>query len=318
MVFYIVMDGVLVLNKAEKVTSHDMVYFLRRLTGERKIGHTGTLDPMATGVLPMLLGNATRLSELLSAHDKRYFAKIKFGISTDTLDTTGKVIKSDARVPDYDEISAVLGNFMGEISQIPPMYSAVKINGKKLYEYARQNKEENVEGLIEPRRVSIYSLALSRTGGSDEFGLEISCSKGTYIRTLCADIGEILGTYAVMSGLIRTASGFFGIDESYTAERLQEEKEKSGISAVEKCIMPTVSVVRRLADSEIRFDTFFSKLAKNGAKIELRKICPLWQGFESGQNALMYDESGTLFALGKTSADENGLMCVQPVFFIKV
>lgn len=182
-------NGVIIVNKPKNFTSQDVVSKVKKVLNEKKAGHTGTLDPMATGVLPILVGNATKLSKYLIEHNKTYVAKIKLGQKTDTGDVEGTVIE-EKPVTDIslDKVEKVLNSFIGKQKQIPPIYSAIKINGKKLYEYARNG--ENVE--IPEREIEIYSIKLLQLNEEIEF--EVSCSKGTYIRTLCEDIAKALGT----------------------------------------------------------------------------------------------------------------------------
>lgn len=182
-------NGVIIVNKPKNFTSQDVVSKVKKILNEKKAGHTGTLDPMATGVLPILVGNATKLSKYLIEHNKTYVAKIKLGQKTNTGDVEGTVIE-EKPVTDIslDKVEKVLNSFIGKQKQIPPIYSAIKINGKKLYEYARNG--ENVE--IPEREIEIYSIKLLQLNEEIEF--EVSCSKGTYIRTLCEDIAKALGT----------------------------------------------------------------------------------------------------------------------------
>lgn len=187
------MDGILIVNKPKGFTSQDVVSKVKKVLNEKKAGHTGTLDPMATGVLPILLGNSTKLSKYLIEHDKIYVAKIQLGQKTDTGDVEGKVIDKKA-IPEIsvEKVKNVLENFLGKGQQIPPMYSAIKINGKKLYEYARNG--EKVE--VPPRDIEIYDIKLLEMKNT-EIEFEVSCSKGTYIRILCEDIAERLGTVRI-------------------------------------------------------------------------------------------------------------------------
>ncbi len=215
-------DGILVLNKPQNWTSHDCVAVCRRilrLKGVKKIGHGGTLDPMATGVLPIFIGKATRLMEYTDLDDKTYVCTVKFGLVTDTQDIWGKVLEE--RDTDYlteKAIREALCAFHGEIEQTPPKYSAVRINGKKLYEYARKGQEVEVK----PRRVWIRSLTVQNVNMIEKTAtFEVTCSKGTYIRTICSDLGEALGCGAVMSALTRTASGVFTIEKGVDPEALK-------------------------------------------------------------------------------------------------
>lgn len=187
------MNGILIVNKPKNFTSQDVVSKVKKILNEKKAGHTGTLDPMATGVLPILLGNSTKLSKYLIEHNKVYVAKIKLGQKTDTGDVEGKVIE-EMPVPEISviKVEKILNSFLGKQKQIPPMYSAIKINGKKLYEYARNG--ETVE--VPARDIEIYSIKLLQLKDK-EIEFEVSCSKGTYIRTLCEDIAKGLGTVRI-------------------------------------------------------------------------------------------------------------------------
>lgn len=213
------MNGVIVLNKPQGKTSHDMVYFIRKLLGMRRVGHTGTLDPNATGVLPICVGNATKAADYIQNSNKKYTAELILGSRTDTLDCTGSVLESgDASAITREKLENQCAAFVGMIEQLPPMYSAVKVGGKKLYELAREGK--SVERKL--REVSIYSLKVAEYDMNRQRAiLEVECSKGTYIRTLCDDIGERLGCYAHMGELTRTYSGGFDIEKSYTPKQLE-------------------------------------------------------------------------------------------------
>ena len=196
------------------------------MTGQRRIGHSGTLDPMATGLLVVFLGRATRAVEFAEGHDKAYTALLRPGVVTDTLDTTGAVLATSPERPTRSELEAALGAFRGEIEQLPPMYSALKHNGKKLYEIARAGGEVERK----PRPVTIYRLEC--TGERDgDFVLEVECSKGTYIRTLCDDIGRALGCGACMSGLRRTRAGGFDVRDALTIEEIERR-------GAENCLLP--------------------------------------------------------------------------------
>lgn len=214
------MDGVLIINKPKGFTSHDTVNVLRKELGTKKIGHTGTLDPNATGVLPVLIGNATKISKYLIEHDKTYIVEMKLGERTDTLDIEGQVIeKRDVKKFKQEEIEKVLNSFIGKQMQTPPEYSAIKIHGKKAYEYAR--KGEKV--VIPPREIEIYKIKfLSYKDDIIEF--QVNCSKGTYIRTLCEDIASKLGTISYMKELKRTEVDLFKIQESITIEDIKKNQ----------------------------------------------------------------------------------------------
>ncbi len=219
------MTGIIPLFKGENITSFFAVNKLRRIVGEKKAGHTGTLDPNATGVLPVALGGATRFIELLPTHKKTYVATFKTGIVSDTLDIWGNVSVVSAKTVTYDEVVAVSKNFKGEIMQLPPMYSALKKDGVRLYELARQGKEVERE----PRKCNIYSLEI-KEAENGEFTMYCECSAGTYIRTLISDIGEALGTGAVMTSLMRTYACGVSAEACYTLEQLEELRQNDRLS----------------------------------------------------------------------------------------
>lgn len=215
------MNGILLVDKPADWTSHDVVAKLRGVLGERRMGHSGTLDPMATGLLVVFAGRATRAVSFSENHSKCYEARLRLGLTTDTQDTTGTVLETHSVTVGADELRAALGRFSGELSQLPPMYSALKVNGQKLCDLARQGK--TVER--KPRSVTIYELELLGQSAQDEFSLRVVCSKGTYIRTLCHDLGAALGCGGCMAALRRTMAAGFRIEEAVTLERAQEERE---------------------------------------------------------------------------------------------
>lgn len=215
------MNGILIINKHKGCTSHDIVYKVKKMLNE-KVGHTGTLDPMATGVLPLLIGKGTLCSKYLINHDKIYQVKLKLGQETDTLDSEGKVLVEE-QVSDNslikENIEKVLKSFIGKQEQIPPMYSAIKVNGKKLYEYARKGQEVK----IEPRKIEIYNMELINVDIiSKEIEFTVSCSKGTYIRSLCKDIALKLDTVGFMTELNRLQVGEFNISKTLRLQELEE------------------------------------------------------------------------------------------------
>ena len=214
-------NGIILVDKPADWTSHDVVAKLRGILHERRVGHSGTLDPMATGLLTVFVGRATRAVQFAETHNKHYVASLRCGYSTDTQDTSGRVTAQTGISPTEAELTDVLPEFTGEISQIPPMYSAIKVSGKKLYELAR--KGETVER--KPRTVNISELSLVGHDG-DDFVLSVSCSKGTYIRTLCNDIGERLGCLACMSALRRTNAGPFDVRDAHTLSEIAEDPER--------------------------------------------------------------------------------------------
>lgn len=284
-------DGILLLNKPVGITSHDAVNKMRRLFGTRAVGHTGTLDPMASGLLVILIGNATKASEYAMEHDKSYRAGLLLGITTDTEDTTGKVLSESGNIPSEDEVVTVSRRFVGDIMQTPPMYSALKVGGKKLCDLARDGV--TVERAARP--IHIYSLDIAR---SDErnYTLDVACSKGTYIRTLCADIGAALGCGGAMSSLVRTRCGGFSLDDAVTTEQLEE----IDIAARQALLRPTESLFRELPS--VRLSDFYARLARNGAEIYQRKINT---NFPVGTRLRISDRDG-FFALGEIRSYDEG------------
>lgn len=218
-------NGIIIINKPKGYTSHDVVAKVKKIMKVKKVGHTGTLDPNATGVLPLLLNQGTKLSKYLIEHDKEYEVTLKLGIKTDTLDGEGAIIKEEQ--VNFETISCqiekVLSSFIGKQKQIPPMYSAIKVNGKKLYEYARSG--QTVE--VKPREIEIYAITLQKLEKEkNEIKFKVSCSKGTYIRSLCEQIAEKLGTIGYMKELNRTKVGTFEIEKSITIEELEKKEIK--------------------------------------------------------------------------------------------
>ena len=218
------MNGILIIDKPKEYTSHDVCSKVKKIYGA-KVGHTGTLDPMATGVLPLLLGEGTKLSEYLTNHNKTYEAVLKLGVQTDTLDSEGQVI-ANQEVPetstDRKRVQQVLRECVGKQVQTPPMYSAIKVKGKKLYEYAREGKK--VE--IPQRTIEIYEMELLEINQQEkQIRFKVACSKGTYIRTLCETIAQKLGTIGYMKELKRTKVGEFSLNQAITIEELEKNKE---------------------------------------------------------------------------------------------
>ena len=252
------MDGIIIINKQEDYTSNDVVQIVKKIF-KQKAGHAGTLDPMATGVLPILVGKGTKCSKYLVNHDKTYTATLKLGIKTNTGDITGNIVKEEkVENLNHKYVSKILQRFIGKQKQIPPMYSAIKINGKKLYEYAREKKEVD----LEPRNIKIYSMELISIV-ENLITFEVSCSKGTYIRTLCEDIAKCLGTIGTMQKLNREKVGDFSIQNSVTLKELEENFENKTFLdkyfiSIEKLLKNSKEIV--LSSSE--FDLFI-----NGAKV---------------------------------------------------
>lgn len=257
-------NGVVVVNKPQNWTSHDCVAVVRRVIGVKRVGHTGTLDPMATGVLPVCVGTAARINEYLDYDTKTYDCVMKLGIITDTLDIWGEVLE-ERPVPDMDEavIADTIMGFTGEISQIPPKYSALKVAGKKLYEYARAGQE--VE--IKPRKINIKHISVNNIDlENKEISFTVECSKGTYIRSLCADIGEKLGCGACMSGLVRTKTGVFTLDDTVDIEAVKKMSREELVSKLFPTDYPLVQFGR------VELSANRAKDFVNGKKIPKRDL----------------------------------------------
>lgn len=221
------MNGIILVDKPQDWTSHDVVAKLRGVLHERRIGHSGTLDPLATGLLVAFVGRATRAVEFAEADSKEYLAGLRLGVSTDTQDITGNIVAESAALPDEAALREALGRFIGDIEQIPPMYSAIKIGGKKLYELARRG--ESVERA--PRKITVSAIDIAGRDG-DDYILNISCSKGTYVRTLCSDIGEALGCGACMSSLRRTRAGVFSVDDAHSLADIEAAVREGRLSDI--------------------------------------------------------------------------------------
>jgi len=287
-------SGVLIVHKHAGVTSHDIVGKVRRLFGTRKVGHTGTLDPMATGVLVVLIGRAAKACEYLAADSKRYRAVMRLGLTTDTEDTTGSVLSTSTALPQKAQIEAVLPQFRGKIQQIPPMYSALKVGGQKLVDLARRGQ------VIEraPREIEIFELNAIPTEAASDYILEVHCSGGTYIRTLCADIGSALGCGGVMAALERTETCGFSIRQAHTVAELEEMTLEERLSL----LIPTEQLFAPL--SAVKLPAFFEKLCRGGCEIYLHK---LGISLPIGTRVRLCTANGSFFALGEVGEYENGL-----------
>ena len=290
------MKGVININKEQGMTSHDVVARVRRILGTREVGHTGTLDPDATGVLPICVGKATRAAELLTAAKKGYRAQLRLGITTDTEDMSGNVLTKRSVTVSTEEIRDAALSFVGESEQIPPMYSAVKQNGKKLYELAREGKEVSRA----PRRITIYKMTIHSVSGN-RVDFSVLCSKGTYIRTLCADIGKQLGCGAAMESLVRTSSGdWFSLENAVTIKELEEAK-KSG--ALASFLMPLDALFS--AYPALYLDETSATRVKNGV--------PIYTNEPENVTYRVYDPDGNLLTLSVTQKNEEGRMCLQRI-----
>ncbi|HIR86114.1 MAG TPA: tRNA pseudouridine(55) synthase TruB [Candidatus Limivicinus faecipullorum] len=232
------MNGILLIDKAPDWTSNDVVVKLKGILHQRRIGHSGTLDPMATGILVVFVGRATRAVEFAEGHDKRYLASLRLGLVTDTQDTSGRVLEQHPVSATREELEAALKTFRGEQEQVPPMYSAIKHKGRPLYEIARKGGQVERKA----RKIKVYNISLAGEAGGD-YLLDISCSKGTYVRSLCHDLGQALGCGGCMSGLRRLEAGEFRVEDAYTLAQVQEYADNG---RAEELLLPVDSLFYRL------------------------------------------------------------------------
>jgi tRNA pseudouridine55 synthase len=289
-------SGVLIVNKHAGVTSHRIISACRKLYDTQRVGHAGTLDPIATGVLPVLIGRAAKAADYIIRHDKAYRCEMLLGITTDTEDVTGDILEMSDEIPGEEEVLAVCAGFAGKIFQTPPMYSALKVGGKKLVDIARAGGE--VERT--PREIEIYSIEADKLA-DNRYALDVCCSKGTYIRTLCADIGKKLGCGAVMAALTRTRTGRFTLDEAITVEELERMTPEERLEV----LRPVESLFEELPALEL--DAFHSKLIRCGSDLFQEK---LKADFPDGA-LIRLRRDGTFFALGR-SAEKEGIRVIRP------
>ncbi len=291
------MTGFICLNKPGGITSFSAVAKVRKIVGEKKAGHCGTLDPMATGVLPIMLGGATRFLEFLPDSNKKYQAVMKLGLTSDTLDITGNILTTEDVNVSFDDVREAALRYVGDIMQIPPMYSAVKKDGVKMYELARKG----IEVERQPRQVTIYSLKVSKGASKDEYILDIECSSGTYIRTLIDDIGKDLGCGALMSSLNRTFATGFDIDRSVTLEELESDFDKTRhLISVEEALNAYPKAF--VSDGQaVRF--------ANGGSLDLEKI----ESCKARGLYRIYSHKNEFIGLGEASP-ENGKLLFRRVY----
>lgn len=294
------MTGIINVLKPPMMTSNGVVGAVKKLLKEQHVGHTGTLDPNAAGVLPICVGKATKVAEFLLAEEKEYIGEIFFGIETDTCDTEGSVLYSSSKRPTKAEVLNALERFRGEIPQVPPMYSSIKIEGKRAYEIARQGK--SVE--ITPRKVEIKDIQLV-SFESDRARIWVRCSKGTYIRSLVRDLGRMLGCYAVLSLLIRTKSGMFAIDGAHTLEEVQQAQEKNELSSV---VIGVNEAMKHFM--AVEFDKRFRGRLACGNALPADRLMQS-QGLLEKQMVRILC-GGELIGLGEIKRGEKGLLIVQP------
>lgn len=294
------MDGIIIINKDKGLTSFDVVYKLRKMLKIKKVGHAGTLDPMAEGVLPIMLGKATKLLDILPNDDKAYIASFKLGIVTDTLDITGKILKENKSHISQKEVEQVLQKFQGKILQVPPMYSAIKKDGKRLYELARSGKEVKRDA----REINIKNLELISFDENLQKGkFKVECSKGTYVRSLCDDIGKELDCGACMSELTRISACGFNLEESITLEKLQEIYNQENIA---KKIIPMDNLF--LSYLKINITQNQMKRFINGNYLSLDRVYMLKnKNIQQFQLVRVYSEKDEFLGLGKINKEMDKL-----------
>lgn len=290
------MDGIFNIYKEKGFTSHDVVAIVRRTIHMKKVGHTGTLDPDAEGVLPVCVGKATKLSDVIMDDRKSYRAMLRLGITTTTEDASGEVLETKEVEFNEDRIREVVASFIGKLEQVPPMYSAVKVNGKKLYELARAGKEIERKS----RTIEVYDIRIRQFLPPDRVEIDVDCSKGTYIRTLCADIGKRLGCGGHMAELLRTATGAFSLENAIKLDELkalaEQEKAEEALLTMEEALkdFPVVKVSEKSA-----------KFLYNGGKIQERFFTEKPASYQAGDIVATYDHENNLVGLYEIKKDEN-------------
>lgn len=278
--------GILIVNKHVGVTSHDVVGQVRRLYHTRRVGHTGTLDPLAAGVLVILIGRAAKAAEYLVCDRKSYRAVLHLGLTSDTEDITGTILTHTDVLPNSEEVQRVCLDFVGETEQIPPMYSALKVNGQKLCDLAR--KGVSIER--KPRKITIHSLHCHSTDTRERYILDVTCSAGTYIRTLCADIGNALGCGGLMEELTRTSAGGFMLANALSLSELEAMSEEERLAR----LLPTEALFASLP--ALSLPGFYEKLCRNGCEIYQKK---LHTDYPVGQKLRLCSTDGVFFAIGE-------------------
>ena len=294
------MNGIVTVYKEKGYTSHDVVARVRRIFGQKKVGHTGTLDPQAEGVLPVCLGPSTRVCSLLTDQDKTYEADLLLGIRTDTQDLTGKVLERCVDLPDPQAVTEAVLSFCGDYDQVPPMYSARKVNGRKLYELAREGTEvERSPGRVRIYEIRILSMELPLCR------IRVTCSKGTYIRTLCDDIGAALGCGGAMASLLRTRVGAFTLQDAVTLQELEDAKA-AGILA-EKVLSPDLLFEHLPA---VRFSAQADQRARNGNPVPAQMTdytLPLPPGIK----VRLYDSNGMFYGISEADPQQKAFRPVK-------
>jgi tRNA pseudouridine55 synthase len=286
--------GVLAVHKAEGMTSHDVVNRVRRLYNTRRVGHAGTLDPLATGVLIVLVGRAAKACEYISSDTKCYDATLRLGMTTDTEDVTGEILRQSDYIPDVETVYDACRKFTGKIMQTPPMYSALKVDGQKLYDLARRGVViERQKREIEISRLDCHAVE----GSNTDYALSVRCSGGTYIRTLCADIGEALGCGGVMATLCRTEACGISLCEAHTLDEIENMSEDER----ERLLMPVERLFSEL--DRVNLPAFFEKLFRSGCPIYQKKM---GTAIEQGKRVRVCRADGSFFALGEVIDTPDG------------
>ncbi len=292
------MNGIICVNKPQDFTSFDVVAKLRGILKIKRLGHGGTLDPMATGVLPVFVGTATKACDIMPDNSKSYIAGFRLGQTSDTQDVTGEILSTSDKKISFEALEAVLPEFSGKIMQLPPMYSAVQVNGQRLYDLARKG----VEIERTPREIEVSSIKILQYDEEKREGsVEIHCGKGTYIRTIINDIGEVLGCGGIMTSLVRTSSGGFNINECYTFEEIQKARDEDRLAEL---ILPIERVFEKLP--KLRLGEVQTRMYKNGVKLDLARVYNIKDGVDT---YAVYGFDGAF--IGTALADrENGILRV--------
>ncbi len=302
------MDGIFNIYKEKGFTSHDVVAIVRRTIHMKKVGHTGTLDPDAEGVLPVCVGKATKLSDVIMDGRKSYRAMLRLGITTTTEDASGEVLETKKVDFNEDKIREVVASFIGKLEQVPPMYSAVKVNGKKLYELAREGKEIERKS----RTIEVYDIRIRQFLPPDRVEIDVDCSKGTYIRTLCSDIGKALGCGGHMAELLRTRTGAFSLENAIKLDELkalaEQEKVEDVLLTMEDALedFPVVKVSEKSA-----------KFLYNGGKIQERFFTEKPEVLKEGEIVVAYDHEYNLVGLYELIKDDNSFLIKTYKMLIK-
>ena len=292
------MNGILLIDKEPDWTSSDVVVKLKGILRERRIGHAGTLDPMATGLLVVFVGRATRAVQFAENDSKRYRAALRLGITTDTQDVTGNVLSRSEKPVGEDELRAVIPQFIGDIMQLPPMYSAVQVNGQRLYDLARKG----IEVEREARQINVSAIKLiSYDPAAREGVLDISCGKGTYIRTIINDIGEMLGCGGAMTSLVRTSSGGFTLADCFTFEQIQQARDEDRLAEL---ILPIERVFAKLP--KLKLNEVQTRMYRNGVKLDLARVRNIR---DDADDYAVYGFDGAFIGTALTDR-ENGILRV--------